>query len=319
MGYIELCLKKFEELPAELKYFLNSQEVLNFLDRIENEYKVDLTFVLVLIFVEELYLENLDVYLIKKFGIDQNTSNRLISEIEDNILKKLMNSFGAEKDDEYILDLSNEEKRKKIVDIFSEKLVAQFSSSVISLMQLNAIIFEIIGQDEVFIEKIKRMFLDSKELLSSKKIVIKEKIEEASISNWIKDFISENGSGIFSSVVLAKYLSSSKNVSLLSDAEKQLLRQILKMYRNLFFFPESMESIKYEDWEIFPINKDLLQVNLKNAEEKEISPTEEKPTYQPVNTHEEEIKVLKELLQKYPNKSLEKKAIESEIKKIEEK
>ena len=32
------------------------------------------------------------------------------------------------------------------------------------------------------------------------------------------------------------------------------------------------------------------------AEEKEISPIEEKPVYQPVNTHEEEIKVLKELL-----------------------
>ena len=56
-----------------------------------------------------------------------------------------------------------------------------------------------------------------------------------------------------------------------------------------------------------------------NAEEKEISPIEEKPVYQPVNTHEEEIKVLKELLQKYPNKSLEKKAIEGEIKKIQEK
>lgn len=319
MDYIELCLKKFDELPDDLKVFLNSREILDFLNRIENEYNVDLTFVLVLIFVGELDLENLDVYLIKKFGIDQETSNKLISEMEDNIFKKIIDGFDIEKDDDYILDLSIEEKRKKIIDIFSEELMVQFSSSAVSLMQLNAIIFELVGQDEAFIEKIKRLFLDSKELLSLKKIIIKEKSEEASISNWIKDFISENGSGIFSSVVLAKYLSSSKNVSLLSDAEKQLLRQILKMYRNLFFFPESMENIKYEDWEIFPINKDLLQINLKNAEEKEISPIEEKPVYQPVNTHEEEIKVLKELLQKYPNKSLEKKAIEGEIKKIQEK
>jgi len=318
MDYIEVCLKKFNELPEDLKNFLNSQDVLNFLDRIEKEYKIDLTFVVILIFIGELDLENLDIYLVKKFNIEQETSNKLMFEIEENILKKVVGIFETINNDNYILDLSDEDKKKKIINVFSEELLPQFRSSVEFLIQINAIIFETIGKEEIFLERIKRLFLDSKELLSPKKIKIKEKVEDATITNWIKDFVSENGSGIFSSVALAKYLTSSKNVALLDDSEKQLLRQILKMYKNLFFFPESMENIKYEDWEIFPINKDLLQSNFGRQENRD-NVVEEKRQYQAVDSHEEEVKVLKELLQKYPNKSLEKKAIESEIKKIQEK
>lgn len=318
MDYIEACLKKFNELPEDLINFLNSQDVLNFLDRIEKEYKIDLTFVVILIFIGELDLENLDIYLLKKFSLDQETSNRLMFEIEENILRKVVGIFEIVNNDDYILDLSDEDKKKKIINIFSEELLSQFRSSAEFLIQINAIIFETIGKEEVFLERIKRLFLDSKELLSPKKINIKEKVEDATIANWIRDFVSENGSGIFSSVALAKYLTSSKNVALLDDSEKQLLRQILKMYKNLFFFPESMENIKYEDWEIFPINKDLLQSNFRRQENRD-NIVEEKRQYQVVDSAEEEVKVLKELLQKYPNKSLEKKAIESEIKKIQEK
>lgn len=320
MNYVELSLKKFEKLPEEIRSVLNSDNVSNFLNEIESKLGVDLSFTIVLIFINELDIDDLELYLKNRFSLKDDDVKYIISGLEDNVFKVLFNFLNSKSGETNIFNSSIEEKRFFIQDIFSNQILSQFSFSEESLLQLNAIIFEIISQDESFIEKIKRLFLDSKELLSSKKITVKGKLEDASISSWIKDFIAENGSDIFSPVVLAKYLTSSKNVSLLDNNEKQLLRQILKMYRNLFFFPESMGGAKYEDWEIFPINKDLLQINLKDIEKNNITPVaEEKPVYQPINTHEEEIKVLKELLQKYPNKSLEKKAIESEIKKIEEK
>lgn len=320
MNYIELCLRKFNELPTGLKDFLNSQEVLDFLSRIEKEYGIDLTFVVVLIFIGELDLENLDIYLIKKFNIDQIISNKIMFEMENNIFKKVLGLSETLSRKDYLLDLDENDRNKKIIDIFSENLLKQFyfSVDVNYLLQLNAIIFESISSDESFIEKIKRLFLESNEVLTSKKITIKEKIENATISNWIKDFVTENGSDMFSPIVLAKYLISSKNVALLDDTEKQLLRQVLKMYRNLFFFPESMGNANYIDWEIFPINKDLLNINFQRKKLEDNNKKEDKIQYKPVNSRAEEVVVLKELLKKYSDKGLEKKAIENEIKKIEE-
>ena len=50
MNYIEECLEKFNKLPQELQDFLNSEKVLKTLDEIEQNYGVDLTLALVLVF-----------------------------------------------------------------------------------------------------------------------------------------------------------------------------------------------------------------------------------------------------------------------------
>ncbi|MDD3711589.1 MAG: hypothetical protein PHP37_03260 [Patescibacteria group bacterium] len=376
MSYIEECLEKFDELPQELQDFLNSKKVLKVLDEIEEEYNADLTLALVLIFINELEIEDLSVYIKEKYKFDISTINRILIKIEDNIFKGIAQSFSEDKPEkDYLLDLNHKEKIDLVSNIFSENILGQFSLPEDHLLRLNAIIFELIGKDEQILNKLIKLFLESEEEVSDKEFFIKGKKEKATISNWVKDFVSYNGSDIFSAITLAKYLSSSKNISFLDFQEKHLLRNILKIYRNLVFFPDSMENSNYVDWEIFPVNRDFLNIyknkkgalsleankekgknvnkdsnftegeimeNLEEQREEKIDKKDQKKlpdkkVFQkkrtnesktekvvlekkenivtPMNLADQELNSLQEMLKKYPNKSLERKAIESEIKK----
>lgn len=60
---------------------------------------------------------------------------------------------------------------------------------------------------------------------------------------------------MFDELKMAEYLSSSPNTKKLNTEEKDLLRKLLRLYRNLVFFPESMGNNPVEDWQIIPVDK----------------------------------------------------------------
>lgn len=209
------------------------------------------------------------------------------------------------------------------------------------------------------LNKFVKAFMNNQEKLGSKKLILSGKEQEPTIANWIKHFISEHGSEGFSNIVLAKYLTSSKIKETLKNEEIKILRKILKTYRNLSFFPDSMNNVPFENWEIIPVDKDSSFVEKKinkipgerTKEEKEvikskdienndkkvkkkipdkkifqkkishkdetekIIPEKKEEAIAPMNLANQELNTLQEMLKKYPNKSLERKAIESEIKK----
>ena len=335
MDYIEECIEKFNKLPQELQDYLNSEKVLKTLDDIEGEYNMDLTLALVLIFINEMELGDLSVYIEEKYKTSNETTNRVLIKIEEEIFSPIIDSFSGEEEEsvfsekDYLLDLSLEEKRNLVLEVFSKKILGQFKISEEHLLRLNAITFEVIGKDEPFFDKILKAFFDNEEKISSQEITLKEKKVSPSISNWIKDFISENNSDMFSVIDMAKYLSKSPNVNKLNQEEKQLLRQILKIYRNLAFFPESMGNAKYEDWEIFPINRDLLSLynkksspsvpedkkdNLKKEGVEEVKEVKKDIVVEEKKVVEEKPDELRELLKQYSAGSLERRAVEAEIK-----
>lgn len=361
MDYIEECLEKLNKLPQEIQDFLNSKKVIKTLESIEEEYNIDLTLALVLIFINELDLEDLGVYIEERFEIEEGLVDQILIKLEDNIFKELAGSFSdteTQPSSDYLLDIAYEEKIKIISEIFAEKILPQFDLKEDHLLRLNAVIFELIGKDEQFLNKLIKYFLDNQETFSSKNLIIKGKEVEPTIANWIKDFVDLNGSDIFSSVVLAKYLTTSENVKKLKEEERQILRQVLKIYKNLVFFPESMGNAKYLDWEIFPINRDLINIfknnfnkkidlNSNSAKSKEDNNSQDNkkniPENKPIIKKEEikeakvekkldlkteepkkeienpEIIKLQKMLTKYPENSLERKAIEGEIKKLNQK
>lgn len=236
-----------------------------------------------------------------------------------NDCKNFLESQSMEMFNELAEDFENtfdiKEEENIVIKFLGENILNILSDSDnTGCRQMNGSLVYLLINKKDSLNKFVNAFLGNNEKLSEKRIILNGKEEVATVSNIIKHFIFRNGSGLFSSIVLAKYLSSSEISNILDEKGKKVLRKILKIYRNLVFFPDSMANISIDEWEIFPL-EDISS----NADKKDIVPTEKRPVYQPINTHEEEIKVLKELLQKYPNKSLEKKAIESEIKKIEEK
>ncbi|HPT08315.1 MAG TPA: hypothetical protein PLE28_01310 [bacterium] len=219
-------------------------------------------------------------------------------------------------------------------------------------IKINGSALYLLANREDCLEKFIKAFLSNSEKISSKNILIDNREQEPTIANWIKHFVKENSSEIFSNIVLAKYLISPTVVALLNDDEKKLLRKVLKLYRNLVFFPESMANIPINDWEIIPIDRDAdflknkedvkqkidkfnnqkEEKELKVEDKKDIEPIK-KIIDQPAKTPElpktediklmdlknKELQELEELLLKYPEKSLERKVINTEIKKINKK
>jgi hypothetical protein len=363
MNYIEDCLEKFNNLPKELRDFLSSEKVVDVLEKIEQDFGVDVSFSIVLLFINEISLEDLPIYLKKQYELEEGDISQILFRMENDIFMEITDSFSdlEEPEKDYLLDLSTEEKKALLLDIFSEKILDQFAISEEHLFRLNAIIFESIGKDELFLGRLINAFLANQEEISSGDINIKGRDESPTIANWIKDFISEQGGDIFSAVDLAKYLTAGKNPAKLKEDEKQVLRQILKIYKNLSFFPDSMGTAPYRDWEIFPINRDLLSIygdkirdrkkispptdtkNIKTEEEVKTEDKQEEVVVEPEKKEElitendkeiedfaekkeddlpdedenEEVKKLKEMLKNYPERSIERKAIENEIRKIQ--
>ena len=125
--------------------------------------------------------------------------------------------------------------------------------------------------------------------------------------DWLKDFIKQHGGEMFDNIKLSQYLSNSSNVKNLDEVEKQLVRKLLMLYRNLKFFPDSMPNDTGEGWEIIPISQEegTLPTTRAGKESKKdgfkITPLQE----------------LEILAKQYPKGSLEHRAIMEEIKKLE--
>jgi hypothetical protein len=233
-------------------------------------------------------------------------------------------------------NFSPKEEEALVSYILEKDLMNVYRDSDISgPRKINGSLIYLLINKKDSLNKFIKAFMNNQEKLGSKKIILSGKEQEPTIANWIKHFISEQGSESFSNIVLAKYLTSSAIKDLLNENDRKILRKILKTYRNLSFFPDSMNNVPFENWEIIPIEKDLdlseekdKMAFRKTREVEDVSsPKEELKEKEiksekvleskalPINLGDQELDVLQEMLKKYPNKSLERKAIESEIKK----
>jgi len=105
-----------------------------------------------------------------------------------------------------------------------------------------------------FRKNLENALFSNQEILTDKDFVFNGKKQMSTISNWLKDFIKRNGSGMFDNLALSQYLSGSENAKKLDSQEKKLLHKLLILYRNLKFFPESMGNAPAEEWEIIPLD-----------------------------------------------------------------
>jgi hypothetical protein len=202
-----------------------------------------------------------------------------------------------------------------------------------------------------------QIFRTSQSLISRENIKLDDREVAPSVANWLRSFIKEKGSDIFNDITLAQYLDRSDNASNLNVIEKKLLRSLLVFYKNINFFPDSMANDLPENWQIFPFNngnEDNLKMEKTNIiddkiiedvivkkddkvlhknEKKEKDSTlenknvnhakieskvsNEKILNSEENLDKENIFKLKQSLKEYKVISLEYKAINSEIKRLE--
>lgn len=246
---------------------------------------------------------------------------------------------------ENFIDKFDEAEEERVVLNFLEKDLLSILSTddIAGPQRLNGSLIYLLINKKDSLNKFIRTFLTNQEQISSHRILLDGKEQDPTIANWIKHFVKENGSGIPGNIALAKYLTSSSDVLSLKEDEKKILKKVLKLYKNLVFFPDSMANISVDDWEILPIDRDSSFIN-KNIIDKKDNNSQNNKNITPKDKSiikKEEIKVekkedlktekiekdiedpeitkLREMLAKYPENSLERKAIESEIKKISNK
>lgn len=198
--------------------------------------------------------------------------------------------------------------------VFAERIAAILQSTSEEMADIledyNLVLVNIIAndQDKTFTQALASALRSNQEKLTHKEFVLEGKPERPTISHWLKDFIKQHGASIFDNVTLSRYLTNSPNAKILSEAERQILRRLLLVYRNVQFFPESVPK-GAETWDIIPVYR---PEQLAKTQEKR----ERISTTRPRSDSELFLAELQALARQYPAGSLERRAIEEEIQKI---
>lgn len=192
------------------------------------------------------------------------------------------------------------------MNLFSEYLAETLNIEDTYLIEeLNDDIIELIVDDPGFQGELEKTLYKNEQKLTHSNFLLDGKPHSPTPGNWLKDFIKKNGSAKFNDLVLVKYLTDSENAKALSSEDRKALRKFFSMYYNLKFFPSSMMGIMPEQWEIFPVNREM---GRKAPSGKLGAPKTE---------IERQVDELKESLKQYDENSLEYKATKEEIGKLE--
>jgi len=226
------------------------------------------------------------------------------------------------------IEIDEEQEKIDSAALFSKGLVNllkdQDANEFIS--DYNIILISLIGEDAMYRQTLETALYANSDELTSNRILLDDREVAPSIANWLKDFLKLQGSEMFDDLALAQYLSTSVNAKKLNPTEKDLLRKLLRLYRNLSFFPESMENTPMEDWQIIPIAQDALSegkpVGKTRSATSKAEPIKSQMPNKIEDKAESKVDPLSELqtaLSKYVPDSLEYKAVAQEIKRLKKK
>ncbi len=250
MQYILECLEKFQLLDLEIREAFGGETTYLKAKKLEQEFNVELSFVLILLAIDELESADLPEYLAKKFNLAPEKASLLTAKIEEEIIDPALESISPDLDEDEEAPFGF--NKNSIHEIFASSLIDLLKGSPAEIKAFNILVFSSLVEDDTLEDKIIKALFANQEEISANKIILEDKEIKASVANFLKDFIRNHGSGMPDNLVLANYLNTSSNAKKLSASEKELLNRILKTYRNLVFFPESLDNVPMELWEIVP-------------------------------------------------------------------
>lgn len=181
-----------------------------------------------------------------------------------------------------------------------------------------------------FKKEIRQVLLECNTPFGKSKLLINGQLHEATVANWLKNYYVEAGMGKVDSVKLSEHLASNKNIKLLSPAEQTVLKNLLR-----FFDDMKVSSVKFPIFEesfvaVLPDG----EINIISGGKAEKIPPQTLRLYEKVNNLTKSAVVgrpgstaksvqngnlteLRELAAKYPPGSIERKAVEEEMRKME--
>lgn len=322
-NYFNESLEKFHNLPEEIQEQIGGFDACLKIKKIEETYNISLGFVVILVAIGELVIDDLPEYFKLKYGVSDEIGQKIADELEVEIFEPVvdlilevgeiddvLSDSGIVKDNA-LLKMSLPQRKEFILNTFSKDILAVIQSDNTKIKDFNIALFKTFNEDEDLEDKVESLLYVNQERLSNKPIILDKQLVSPTIANWLKDFIKRYGSDLFNEVTLAEYLSQSENIRNITAKEKELVRKVLKLYRNLVFFPESMDGVLLDNWEIFPIEQPDISFK------PEIVSVESEPPI--VSERQKTIFDLQKNLTKYASNSLEYKALQQEINRLSRK
>lgn len=354
MALIEEAIQQFNQLPLELQLECGSDEFISAVQKIEKEYSLSLSALMVQIIVGNIQFADLTQYVEHEYSLDQQKASQLAQDIRKQVFNPVLDRLNflntnPEK------DMTEEQQKSFAENLFRTGLVTELHHDPFIISAINDRLFYILARDEQFKDRLGRALYENTEKVTEHPIQINKDQVSGTVGNWIKDYIAHYGSQTYDSLTQSKFITSSNNTKNLNSQDRELVHAILKTYINITFFPDSMPSDDGEGWEIIPGG--LIEEKIESYEEEEIKsrppanetkivaplsksklpsvtkpvtslkksndtiksqPSSQSPLKSTASPSPEALH-LKNMLLQYPPNSLERQAIEEEIRKLEKK
>jgi hypothetical protein len=332
MPNIQDSLNKFNELEPEVILTVDGDETVKNIETVAQRNNIEtgsLSLVLIFLTVGDIAIDKIAPYLQERLATSAETAKLIADDFLSTVigpLKKRIDflNFNPAK------QMTAEEEKNYLLEMFLKKLQAEFNDHPTISDAINHRIFYLMDKDEKFAEQLFKQLFVNDEMITAGTVLVGSKTLRGTVGNWLKNFIEINGSSIFGSVALSKYLTDSKSAAKLSQEEKDKVRKILLIYRNLKFFPDSMPDDTGEGWQILPFEAPVEEEKLEQAKvkienlPKQVAATAKVAKQKAVSEQNAEditgrLEELKAMAEKYPPNSLSRKAIVEEIKKLSKK
>lgn len=351
---IEEAVQQFNQLPLEIQLECGSEEFLISLHNLEMKYSLTLSGIAVYIVVGNFQFANLAESLEHELSLEKEVAARLAHDLKEIVFDPVLERLKFLNTDPD-KDMSLEQQKNFAENLFKTAIMKELHHDPFIISAINDRLFYILARDEQFKDRLGRALYENTEKVTEHPIQINKDQVSGTVGNWIKDYIAHYGSQTYDSLTQSKFITSSNNTKNLNSQDRELVHAILKTYINITFFPDSMPSDDGEGWEIIPGGS--IEEEIESYEEEEIKsrplasetklvaplsksklPSVTKPVTslkksndtiksQPSNqpplkstaSASPEVLHLKNMLLQYPPNSLERQAIEEEIKKLEKK
>jgi hypothetical protein len=299
---LEQALEKLNSFPSIIIAEVNSDDFVAKINSLEQEFGDISLIPSVLFFITgDLDINLLYKFLMREESLEESQARKIQIKIKDEIYQPLLKKFYFLNDNiDKKLSFNDEKDYARV--FFQNNLLAEIKKHKVIVEAINKRIFFILSKDFDFKKELEKSLYNNNQILSNKKFVLENRTTNSTVGNWLKDFIGKYGTDMFDNVILIEYLNKAENVKLLDAEEKELLGKLLRLYRNIKFFPLSMPTDSGEGWEILPIST--------TSEELAKARTVSGP---PLTDGEKEIKQMEKVSGDYSDGTLEKQALTEEI------
>lgn len=247
MSYIENCIIKFYQLPNDVQDALGGEDAVHALQSLELKYQIDLKFIIILVAIGELLISDIPEYIMKKFDLAESIAVKVKQDLVSDVFSLLLVS-DFDKNKVYKEELKN---------FFTGEIRQLLNQSDDLLIEINEKFLYVILYDVNFNEELLNYLYNNKTILTQTNLQLENKKVPGTVANWLKLFVSIFGLKDFNDFTLANFFTQVKDIKNLSTQEKKDIEMLIKIYRNLKFFPDVylQKNIPFEEFKLIPIAK----------------------------------------------------------------